>query len=77
MLQSIAVLRRTNDQIVYARKHTQRQYRSELKTCCAKVLCPLPRKINYSSNRYVSLISFLIIFACILTEGSASCFSKT
>jgi hypothetical protein len=74
-LQFIAVLPTTNDQVVYASNHTQRQC-GWVKTC-AKVLSPLSRKINYSSSRYVSLISFFMIFACILIEGWSSCFWKT
>jgi predicted ATP-binding protein involved in virulence len=31
----------------------------------------------YGDDRYVSSISFFMIFACILTEGWSSCFSKT
>jgi len=49
-----------------------RQYRSELRLVLG--YSGLSRKINYSYSRYVSLISFFIIFACILTEGWPSCF---
>jgi hypothetical protein len=68
-LQFIAVLPTTNDQVVYGSGNVD-----ELRLVQGvQVLSPLSRKINYSSSRYVSLISFMI-FACILTEGWSSCF---
>jgi len=53
------------------------KYRSELRLVLRYSCFISSRKINNTSRRYVSLISFFIIFACILIEGWSSCFWKT